>query len=90
MALFFDARKRHKNNTISKEKLASQLREAIDNIGTVLVNDKWPNRFSEIEWPALIWINWMVSFAKYALNEDFWPAKVEKFCHVKDIHFGEF
>ena len=89
MALFFDLRTKHKKSEISPEILEKQLREAIDQIATVLVG-AWPSRFDEIEWPALIWINWMTGFGKHALNLDVWPeSKVSKFCEVPGLRLGK-
>eukprot|EP01127_Copromyxa_protea_P022183 TRINITY_DN785_c0_g1_i1.p1 TRINITY_DN785_c0_g1~~TRINITY_DN785_c0_g1_i1.p1 ORF type:complete len:293 (+),score=43.81 TRINITY_DN785_c0_g1_i1:64-942(+) len=71
MALYFDVRQKHKEQSISPENLEKQLREAIDQIVTVLIG-VWPPRFCEIEWPAMIWLNWMVGFGEH-VGLDLWP-----------------
>lgn len=87
MALYFDVRKKYKNGEISQEELKERVNEAIQNLAVVLCG-KWPDRFFEIEWPVLIWLNWIVGFAAHAELGDLWPNNVEEFCRVPGMAFG--
>ena len=54
-----------------------------------MLSQTWPNRFHEIEWPVLIWINWIVGFAEHVgVSGDIWSKKVEEFCRVKGLTMG--
>jgi len=89
MALFFDARSKHSSGLITNEALEKQLADAIDQIATVICGRGWPDRFAEIEWPNIIWLNWMVGFAAHALDGvDLWPVdKVDRCYYVKGLCF---
>ena len=90
MALYFDLRYRHKASptSITPEAFDKQLNEAIDNIATVMTG-VWQDRFCEIEWPTMIWLNWMVGFGKHVRGIDFWPEKkVQRVFEVEGLAFG--
>jgi len=82
LALFMEVREKLKKNT-PVEKLAPQLKEAISEVSKVLTGT-WVPRFAEIEWPAMIWLNWMVNFGLHAGFGDIWPAQITRtFCIPK-------
>jgi len=43
------------------------------------VNWKHTPRFDEIEYPALIWINWMVGYGKFHGLENFYPKELDEY-----------
>jgi hypothetical protein len=67
-----------------KEKVPSQpinqeeLTQAIELVTKVL-GKTWQSRFAEIEYPALVWLNWMVGYGKHhGLKNDFYPKILEE------------
>lgn len=55
----------------------------------VLVNFFRPDRFNEIEWPTMIWLNWMTGWGKHVRGVDFWPEKkVQRVFEIEGLSFG--
>jgi len=72
LALFFHVRKAPPVDTSKRDAV---LRRAATCCAKV-ISGTWPARFAEIEWPALLALNWIVSFSVYigCSTEDIWPA----------------
>jgi len=51
------------------------LRKAIGLLESVIIGD-WPVRFIEIEYPTLIWINWIANYAVFRRHPDLWPSSL--------------
>eukprot|EP01102_Stenamoeba_stenopodia_P010263 TRINITY_DN307_c0_g1_i1.p1 TRINITY_DN307_c0_g1~~TRINITY_DN307_c0_g1_i1.p1 ORF type:complete len:1402 (+),score=340.59 TRINITY_DN307_c0_g1_i1:217-4422(+) len=66
---------RIKTKQVDKDELS----KAIDNVMTVLRRTTWQPRFDEIEYPALIWINWMVGYGKHHGLTDFYPKELDQY-----------
>jgi hypothetical protein len=88
MALFFDARNKQKSGNFPGKNLKRQLRESTENISHVIIGKMWSPRFAEIEWPCLIWLNWIVGFGEFC-GFDVWPAKVEKIFYYPGFKMGK-
>jgi len=72
LALFMQARKLVSEYSNEKERIVSTLKEAISEVSKV-VTGTWVDRFNEIEWPAIIWVNWIVNYASHHGFGDLWP-----------------
>jgi len=59
----------------AREQLETDLRKSADLLAKVLTGD-WPDRFQEIEYAALIWLNWVLNFAHQHGHPDLWPASL--------------
>lgn len=76
LAQFMSVRsERIKTKTVNKEELS----KAIENVMTVLRRTTWQPRFDEIEYPALIWINWMVGYGKFHGLDKFYPKELDEY-----------
>lgn len=73
LALFIDCRKKLEEGA-SIESVKPQFIESCANIANVLTGS-WVSRFAEVEYPALIWLNWVVCFAKFK-GLDVWPETI--------------
>jgi len=87
LALFLDARKKLEDGS-SIESLKSQLVDSCKQICSVL-NGTWVSRFDEIEFPALIWLNWIVGFAKHH-NLEIWPEEIPIVFRVDSLKLDVF
>jgi len=83
LALYMDVRAQHKKG-VAADKFKAQLKEAIAEISKVLTGE-WVDRFNEIEWPACIWINWMVQFGKFAGLGDLWPENISRVFYTENF-----
>jgi hypothetical protein len=68
--------------------LETQLREATDKIAHVIIGKKWPARFAEIEWPCLIWLNWIVAFGEFS-GVQIWPEKLDRVFYYPGFKLGK-
>lgn len=69
--------RRQKEQNPEKPVDAQELTKAIDLAVTVL-RRTWQPRFAEIEYSALVWINWMVGYGKHHGLTGFYPSFLEK------------
>ena len=56
-------------DTASYEHVRSECTKLIADLTTVITSTEWPDRFREIEWPALILLSWAVAWAEHTLKK---------------------
>jgi len=73
LGVFFRCRQKPWNPVAGKE----ELRHAADYAARVVAG-QWASRFAEVEWPALVALNWIVSYGLHTgcAAEEIWPTKL--------------
>jgi len=73
LGIFFRSRQKPLDSVAGK----AELRQAAEYAARVVIG-QWASRFAEVEWPALLALNWIVSYGVHTgcAAEDIWPAKL--------------
>lgn len=87
MALYFDVRKRRKENAINSVNAEKQLKEAAEQIAAVICGT-WSSKFDEIEWPCIMWVNWMADYAQ-TLGIEVWPTRLGEVYRIARLKLGK-
>jgi len=79
-------KEKEKENTPPLD-LQADLQRSVGLLQTVIKGD-WPSRFDEIEWPALLYLHWIVNYACWRGFDDLWPNDLSALRVSSAIEFG--
>ena len=60
----------------------ASIEEVVECLAHVIQHPDWPNRYREIEWPALILLSWACAWARHAYGRDPWPSALPESMRV--------